>query len=182
MDFLKGVLLKLKGYKNPKAYWDLRWKLKLNAEKWTPELIKKEFDLINGLMKKNDCQNILDVGCGEAKLRDLSGYVGFDFSEVSLQRSGLQNYLVGSISNKDLDVADKSFDAMMTRFVLLHIPFNQIEIAVNNMCRIAKKLIMLREPESEVPKQTAPHCFSHNLKELFKRFDGKVVFLNEVST
>ena len=99
MDFLKGILLKLKGYKNPKAYWDLRWKLNINAEKSTPDLIKKEFNLINGLMKKYNCQNILDVGCGEAKLRDLPGYVGFDFSEVSLQNSGVQNYINGSVSD-----------------------------------------------------------------------------------
>lgn len=182
IDFIKRLLLRLRGYNSPEAYWNLRWKLGLQAERWTPEMIKKEFDLINELMSKLDCHNILDIGCGQAQLRDLPGYVGLDLSEVSLKQSKLQKYIVGNISDTKLDVPAKGFDAVMTRFVLLHIRFDQIDVAVDNMCRIAGKLIVLREPKSDPPRKTHFHCFSHNLEEVFSRFEGSVIFLDDIGS
>jgi len=177
MDFFKGVVLKVVGYRNPKVYWDTRWKLGLKAEKWTQETLEREFTLINGLMEQYGCENILDVGCGKAHLRNLKGYIGLDYSREVLKKSKVNTFIYGDISDSNLPIPDRSFDAVMTRFVLLHIPFEKIEFAVDNICRIARELIILKEPTSAFPKQTHFHCFAYNLPKLFEKFDGKVVFL-----
>lgn len=176
-DFFKRVILKFVGYKNPKVYWDTRWKLGLKAEKWTRETFQHEFTLINGLMEQYGCQNILEVGCGKAHLRNLKGYIGLDYSLEALKKSQVNTFIYGDISDRNSPIPDRSFDAVMTRFVLLHIPFEEIEFAVDNICRIARKLIILKEPTSAVPKQTHFHCFAYNLPKLFEKFDGKVVSL-----
>jgi len=176
-DFFKRVILKFVGYNNPKVYWDTRWKLGLKAEKWTREAFQHEFTLIIRLMEQYNCQNILEIGCGKAHLRNLKGYRGFDYSLEALKKGKVNTFIYGDISDRKLPIPGQSFDSVMTRFVLLHIPFEEIEIAVDNICRIARKLIILKEPTSAVPKQTHFHCFAHDLPKLFKKFDGKVVFL-----
>lgn len=176
-DFIKRVVLKFVGYKNPQTYWDIRWKLGLKAEEWTKETIQREFTLITKLKEQYGCQSILEVGCGKAHLRNLEGYMGLDYSLVTLKKSKLNMFIYGDISDRNLAIPNKSFDAVMTRLVLLHIPFTKIEFAVDNICRIARKLIVLKEPTSAIPKQTHFHCFTHNLPKLFEKFEGEVVFL-----
>jgi len=177
-DFFKRVILKFVGYKNTRAYWNARWKLGLEAEKWTQETLQHEFTLIAGLMEQYACQNVLEVGCGKAHLRNLKGHIGLDYSLEGLKKSEVNTFIYGDVSDRNLPIPNQSFDAVLTRFVLLHIPFEKIEFAVENICRIGKKLIILKEPTSAVPKQTHFHCFSYNFPKLFERFDGKVVFLS----
>jgi len=176
-DFFKRVILRFVGYQNPKVYWDTRWKLGLKAEKWTQETFQHEFTLIARLMEQYGGQNILEIGCGKAHLRNLKGYIGLDYSLEALKKGKVNTFIYGDISARNLPIPDQSFDAVMTRFVLLHIPFEEIEIAVDNICRIARKLIILKEPTSAVPQQTHFHCFAHDLPKLFERFDGEVVSL-----
>lgn len=176
-DFFKRAILKLVGYKNPEAYWNTRWTLGLDAEKWTQETFQHEFTQITQLMEQYTCHNILEVGCGKAHLRCLKGYIGLDYSLQALKKSEVNTFICADISDRELPIPDQSFDAVMTRFVLLHIPFEKIELAVNNICRIARKLIILKEPSSAIPIQTHFHCFSYDLQRLFEKFNGKVVFL-----
>ena len=173
----KKIILRFRGYRNPQAYWDLRWKLALKAEEWGIGQLENEFAEINTLMKTYDCHSILDVGCGKAMLKNLKGYVGFDFSQEATKQSKLSNYYIGNIADPTCPLPSKSFDAILSRFCLLHIPFKQINYATQNMMQIAKKLIILREPQAPIPKQTHFHCYTHNLGELFKPFKGKLWFL-----
>ena len=176
---MKKVILRLVGYSNAREYWNVRWRLGLQAEKWTRELIQKETKLIAELMRVHDCKCLLEVGCGAGQLRSLKGYMGLDYSLNVMKKSKLPSFIYADITDPKLAIPTDSFDAVLTRFVLLHIPFQKIRFAVNNICRIAQKLIILREPHTKVPKQTHFHCFSHNLPDVFKQFKGEVVFLEK---
>ena len=50
-DFIKKVILKLVGYKNPKKYWDTRWKVGIKPKR-TQETFEREFVLIKKLMEQ----------------------------------------------------------------------------------------------------------------------------------
>lgn len=177
--FLSRFFLKyIVGYSNPQRYWNKRWGLALKTEHWTKQSKEKERQIITNVLKRCRCANILEVGCGEATLRELPGYLGLDFSLEALRKSGLQNFICADVTEK-IPLPDKSQDAVLSRFVLLHIPFDKIDAAIREISRVAKKCVILREPWSLEPKHSQPHSFSHNLPELFKKyFDGTVVFLN----
>jgi SAM-dependent methyltransferase len=180
-DLSKRVFLKyIKGYGNEQNYWDSRWNLGLQAEVRSGEKLKSTMATIEKIMLENKCTSFLDVGCGQAELRKLHGYVGLDFSFEGLKKSGLKEAIYADITN-NIPLPDKSFDVVFTSVVLLHIPPNKIDRAVSNLCRVAKKCLVLMEPKyNPVPLnvKVQPHCFNHNLPKLInKYFDGQVFFL-----
>ena len=178
-QLVKRVFLKyMRGYKDQQKYWNSRWKLGLRDDEWTEESRQKMINLLEDLIAKNQCKTFLDVGCGKAAFRDLSGYVGLDFSLESLKRSGLKEAVFADITNH-IPLPDKSFDAVHTRTVLLHIPPDKIEKAVSEICRVAKKCLILQEPHYN-PNGPEPqfHCFNHNLPEIVSRyFKEEIIFL-----
>ena len=176
-ELLKRIYLKyIVGYGNPENYWNKRWQINCEVEKGSEKRRKQRFSTIKNLMQKNECENILEVGCGKARFRELPGYLGLDFSLEALKKSGLQNFVHADITKK-IPLPDKNMDAVLSMWVLLHVPFDKIECAVAEISRVTKKLVVLYEPWSLKPKHSQPHCFSHNLPELFKKhFDGVIVF------
>lgn len=177
--FLKRFFLKyIVGYTNPQKYWDMRWKLGLKAEERTEHSTKVQLQEITNVMRQHGCSNILEVGCGKTGLHELPGYLGLDFSLESLRKSGLKQFIYADITEK-IPLPDKSQDAVLSRFVLLHIPFDKIDVAVREISRVAKKCVILYEPWSLKVKHSQPHCFSHNLPVLFKKYSDnkKILFL-----
>jgi SAM-dependent methyltransferase len=178
-QLIKRVFLKyVTGYRNEQKYWDSRWKLGLKDDEWTEDNRQKMIKLLENLMAKNQCKTFLDVGCGKAVLRDLPGYVGLDFSLESIKRSGLKEAVFADITNR-IPLPDKSFDAVFTRTVLLHIPPDKIERAVSEVCRVTKKCLILHEPHYDPNgPELRFHCFNHNLPEIVGRhFKGETIFL-----
>ena len=168
------------GYSDPQKYWDTRWEANLSAEKATGKSALEEFWLIKSLMEKYSCENILEIGCGRATLRNLPNYLGLDFSLEALKRSGLDKFIYADIT-KGIPLPDKSQDAILSRYVLLHVPFTQIEKTVMEMGRVAKKAIILKEPYGGNSKHCQAHCFLHNLPELFQKcFQGDLKFLDSI--
>jgi len=177
-ELLKAVFLKyVIRYQNPKKYWNMRWKLHHKILYQTRSDFKQwYFQTVTDIMTKYDCNNILEVGCGLAHLRELPGYLGLDFSSEVLKRSGLQNFISTDITN-EIALPDKSYDAVLSIVVLMHIPFGKIEQAVSEISRVAKKCVILFEPWGTKHHHTQPHTFSHNLPLLFKKhFDGVIIF------
>lgn len=179
IDYIKHFLLKyVISYRNPRRYWNARWKLDVETERKTTELDKKLFSKIKKLMQNNKCENILEIGCGQAQLRDLPNYTGLDFSFDVLKGNRLKKFIYADMTEQ-IPVPDKTFDVTLSKFVLLHIPFDKIEQAIKEISRVTKKLVILKEPWGTRSKHSQPHCFSHNLPKLFKKyFDGDVIFLN----
>jgi SAM-dependent methyltransferase len=179
VQFIKRVFLKyVTGYRDQQKYWNSRWKLGLRDDEWTEDAQRAMVKLLENLMAEHQCQTFLDIGCGNAGLRNVHGYVGLDFSLEGIKRSGLKEAVFADITNR-IPLPDKAFDAAFTRTVLLHIPPDKIERAVSEICRVTKKCLILIEPRYQPnnPKQQI-HCFNHNLPELVgKYFDGDVIFL-----
>lgn len=179
LKFLKRVFLKyVIRYSYPRRYWDFRWKhnLKVETEK---EGRRSYFKTVANIMKQFECSNILEVGCGEAYLRELPNYLGLDFSLEALRKSGLQHFVHADITRK-IPLPSKSYDAVLSRAVLIHIAPNKIDVAVQEMCRVAKKVVILFEPCGLSTQKTQPHCFIHNLPKLFKEnFEGATVILQQ---
>jgi len=177
-DLLKRVFLKyVVGYSDPQKYWEMRWRLGLHAEVETAKSGKKLAPKIRRIMRKHECMNVLEIGCGSAPLCELPNYLGLDFSSVALTQSGLKRFIHADVTQK-IPLPDKSYDAVLCRFVLLHIPFPRIECTVKEISRVAKKCIILQEPWGEEQKHSQPHCFTHNLPMLFENyFLGAVVFI-----
>ncbi|MCK4497927.1 class I SAM-dependent methyltransferase [Candidatus Bathyarchaeota archaeon] len=94
-----------------------------------------------------------------------------------MKESNLDTFIYADIT-KRIPLPDKSQDAVLSRHVLLHIPFSEIENIVKEISRVAKQVVILKEPIGISKKHAQPHCFSHNLPELFKEFfDGELIFL-----
>jgi ubiquinone/menaquinone biosynthesis C-methylase UbiE len=130
-------------------------------------------------MARHKCTNVLEIGCGRGELRELPGYLGLDFSLAILRRSGLQDFLYADITHR-IPLPDKVFDAVLSRYVLLHIPFDKIELAVKEMSRVAKKCVILYETWSSSQEQVGTYCYKHDLPKLFNEyFDGVVVFVQK---
>jgi len=156
----------------------MRYKLRLDPVKQEEErvnLIKKE---LLDIMTQYDCQNILEIGCGRAYLRELPGYTGLDFSLETLKTSGLQGFIFADITNH-IPIPGKVYDAVLTSAILMHIPPDKIEKACSEISRVTKKIIILNEAlyeEGNIPTQI--HCFNHNFLELFsKYFSGYLLFM-----
>ena len=178
-EFIKRVFLKyITGYGDERKYWDTRWKLGLKNEEWDSNFKQKMTALMKNIMSQHRCKSFLEVGCGKANLRELPGYAGLDFSLESIKRSGLKKAIFADITNH-IPLPDKSFDAVFTRYVLLHILPNKIENAAAEVSRVTAKCIILYEPPYEPNKpQVQPHSFNHNLPQIIRKyFNGPIIFL-----
>lgn len=165
------------GYGKPKKYWNKRWSFELTAEKRSSQRGLELYNTIRELMDEYHCNNILEVGCGQAVLRELPNYLGLDFSLEVLKQSGLKQLIYADIT-KRIPLPTNSQDAVLSRFVLLHIPYSKIDRAVAEICRVASKLIIVEEPYG-TPKHEQPHCWRHDLPDLLDSFGGDVVFLSD---
>jgi len=172
--FLKYVV----GYGSEQRYWNSRWKIGLKDEGWSNDFRKTMIERLEDLMEEHHCETFLDVGCGNAQLRDMHGYVGLDFSLEGIKKSGLREAVFADITNR-IPLPDKSFDTVFTRTVLLHIPPSKIDKAISEICRVTKNCLILIEPAYD-PNQSELqiHCFNHNLPEIIGRyFKGETIFL-----
>lgn len=163
------------GYSNPRRYWDSRWNCNLEAENTTEQTGLAKFNLILQLMQKHKCKSILEVGCGRAILRDLPEYLGLDFSLEALKKNALPYSIFADITEK-IPLPTNSQDAVLSRFTLLHISPDRIERAVDEICRVADKLILLEEPSGS-SFHSQPHCWRHDLSKLFTKFKGETIHL-----
>lgn len=174
--YLKYII----GYENRQRYWNKRYRLMLKTdfsqETFHPEKITQFTLEIDSLMRKYNCQNILEIGCGRGKHRTLKGWVGLDFSINILKQSGLQEYIVADFTSH-IPVPDKTFDCVMCQSVLLHVPLERIGFVASEMCRVSKKLIIVSEPI--FCSLGNNFSFGHDIETLFKsmQFGGKIEFV-----
>jgi len=178
---LKGLILTLvtRHGSNSKRYWNLRWRLGYDVEKGLQKYRNRWKSQIAQLMQEQNCESILDVGCGKAWLRDLPGYLGSDMSLEVLRHNGLDSFLVADATRK-LPLPSKSFDVSVSCCFLMHQSPEKVLVATSEMRRVTKKLIVLKELTKNENPDNVPlkyHCFMHDYKELFKDFDGRLVML-----
>ena len=179
MEKIKHIFLKyIKGYGDEQKYWDSRWKLGLKNETLTGEYQKSLVLKINSYMIQFDCNSFLDLGCGEAQLRNIPGYLGLDFSLEAIKKSRLEEAIFADITNR-IPLPDKSVDMAFAMVVFLHIPPAKIDRAISEVCRVTKKCVFLVEPKYNPDLILQKHCFSYDLKaKIQKQFNGELIIEN----
>lgn len=167
------------GYKNPQTYWEKRYSLKLKSDLYQEQQATAEIadcsNRIKQFMEQTGSQSILEIGCGRGKHRNLPGWTGLDFSINALKQSGLKEFIYGDFT-KHIPLPDKSFDCVMCQSVLLHVTDEKIGFVASEMCRIARKLVIVSEPK--IAGCSGNYSFKHDLNNLFGAvpFEGKVLF------
>ncbi|PKK88755.1 MAG: hypothetical protein CVV64_17290 [Candidatus Wallbacteria bacterium HGW-Wallbacteria-1] len=108
-------------------------------------------------------QSILDVGCGcgsftlqmanELEKHEISALItAADINESHLEKAARDNphpfinYL--PMDGSTLNFADQSFDAVICRYTLHHIP--EWQKALADMARISRKILLIEEPVDEI--------------------------------
>lgn len=170
-------------YNYEKEYYDYEglWDPQLRSE-IERERVKEVLRVI-----PTDVTSILDVGCGdgifcnEAKKKgQFKQLVGMDRSRAALYHVQTGKVL-GSIDK--LPFHSSEFDLLTVLEVLEHLPLNIYENALLELCRVARKYILLTVPNNECLRMSAvqcPVCFTvfsryfhlrtfnyRNLQELF---------------
>jgi ubiquinone/menaquinone biosynthesis C-methylase UbiE len=105
--------------------------------------------------------------------------LGSDLSLEVLKQNGLTSYLVAD-ATRGLPLPSKSFDACVSCCFLMHLNPERVSVAVSEMVRVTKRLIVLKEltkDELAGDARLKPHCFLHDYERLFKDFDGELVML-----
>lgn len=123
--------------------------------------------------------SVLEVGCGtglvlEALVKMVPNVVGVDFSKPRIQKSKRISEVVLSHAC-NLPFRKCSFDIVLTRTVLMHVPPENIEKAVHEMVRVSKRHVACEEFYSYKEVQLDPHCFNHEYPTLFHREGLKIV-------
>ena len=155
-ELMKRFLFSLKHSSyNPKEFWEDRRKFALDID----EPFKKEED-IKTIIDLN-YENVLEIGCGRQNFSILPNYLGLDFSKRALK--GQRNMMCTDVCH--LPFRNESFDIVVSRTVLMHIP-NIIE-AIEEIKRVCKKAVLLIEFHSDSPVKLAKHCFNHDYEQLF---------------
>ena len=131
---------------------------KTTWDKRSPDFLRKENQLrmdepVRQMIADkvaDSCSSVLDVGCAscisypyfkEAKVK----YTGIDFTEQFIDRA---KELYPRIKAIKMDAtkmlfSDNSFDAVYCKAVIEHIPPYDLRMVLGEMCRVARKLVLI---------------------------------------
>jgi len=162
-EVLRGFLTLLFALRNiryvPRKYWEERRRFEVDIDIEEPTI--KERSLVSNVIFSYGVNRVLEVGCGAKNFRHLWNYLGVDFSKRALK--GQKNVVCADVCH--LPLRDKSFDMVISRKVLLHVPDGRA--AVEEIKRVTRKVVMLNEPHYKPCVKLEPHCFNHDYEKLF---------------
>jgi len=174
------IMSKIKKKYQPKEFWD-SWTEDFIKDRWQTDVHSQHkwfLDKVRLLKPKS----ILEVGCGFGRnIKFLiengvkpDSITGVDISSrmIKFARDYISNNRVklSVIAIENFDER-KNFDLVFTHGVLMHIPPNNIEKALDNIIRISKKHLILIEQNYSPPKsdKSSSYTFVHNYKRLLKK-------------
>jgi ubiquinone/menaquinone biosynthesis C-methylase UbiE len=169
---------------------------------WNSQKSDNDKNRINFIIKNipNDADSLLDVGCGNGifineaiqnmKLRRI---VGLDRCKTAMKYVKTDK-IIGSIDT--LPFHNNGFNLVTALEVLEHLPLMVYEKALNEICRIARKYIIISVPNNENLSKSLVQCPScqtrfsscyhmrsfnkENLRTLFLTNGFKLKALNEI--
>jgi SAM-dependent methyltransferase len=92
-------------------------------------------------------ESVLDVGCGAGRLAHQfkRGYTGIDITphyiELAKEKFPHLTWVLGDC--RSLPFPDQSFDRTWSTNLLIHLPWDDIKVALNEMVRVTRKAIYL---------------------------------------
>jgi ubiquinone/menaquinone biosynthesis C-methylase UbiE len=100
---------------------------------------------IRSIMRRNP-ESVLEIGVGNGILRSyLTGKTKVSYTSVDIA-ADLKPDIVASVTK--LPLPDTSHDIACAFQVLEHLPFEEFSVAVNELCRVAKKAVIISLPHS----------------------------------
>lgn len=117
-------------------------------------LFEPRAEFIAGLVEHPTSSSVLDVGCGNGFLtvpleERFGRAVGLDYSPAMIAANPAREKLVGDATT--LPFGDKSFDLVVASHLLHHLPRQARSSAVREMARVARRGVVLYEPNRSNP-------------------------------
>lgn len=141
---------------------------------------RQEKVLLNTLKALNFA-SVLKVGCGFGRITKLildnfpsiQRYKGIDFAPEQIEScrhylSSLEKVELSVGKVQDLEEADSSYDLVIAVEVLMHIPLDEIEIALSQMARVASKYIVNVDWYRPTLMEAGGYCFVHDYNQLYE--------------
>lgn len=128
--------------------WDDTWKEYKGLNFFGRRLKEADYRAILKLTKSEDVGNVLEVGCGAGeitqKLMRHWKVIGIDNSPNSVRICTENGLDVRQMDASDIKFDNSSFDLVYSDGLLEH--FENFEPFVKEMCRVAKKLVIITQP------------------------------------
>ncbi|MFA6190601.1 MAG: class I SAM-dependent methyltransferase [Candidatus Staskawiczbacteria bacterium] len=193
---IKKVLDKILGTKSNELSWRFRhffdneWAKSYISESAIKHPHRKL--LVEDISKTYPFENVLEVGCASGanlyllaeKFPKVSFY-GIDISKNAIKegknffyRKSFKNIFLQNLGINQLEnFTDKSMDIIFTDATIIYIGKDQIEKVFKEMCRIAKKTIILCEQHTE-GKSFYDNKWVHNYREIINKVvpQAKIIF------
>jgi len=120
--------------------------------------------------------SVLEVGCGAGKNLDkIHKEFGVNVQGTDINADAVKETIrhliwakVGMVES--IDYPDKSVDLLLTDACLIYVPLEKIQIAVNEMLRVARKYLVLCEWSGE---DKFDGHWIYDYKRLFKNYETK---------
>lgn len=108
----------------------------------TPERFLNYFYQIDSVVKTHS-HRVLEIGVGNHFVADALKRRGLDVTTCDFDAS-LKPHVVADI--RSLSLPDKSFDLITAFEILEHLPFSEVEKALSELARVAKKFVIISLP------------------------------------
>ena len=128
-----------------------------------------------------DFESVLEVGCGFGRIMKLvldkfpnmRRIKGIDLSPQQIENCqryipNLEKVELSTGTIQDLPEADNSYDLVIAIEVLMHIPFGEVELALSQMIRVARKYIVNLDWYRPIPEETGGYCFAHDYSLIYR--------------
>ena len=128
--------------------WDDEWKEYKGLNFFGRRLKEADYQAILKLTKGKEIKRVLEVGCGGGeiteKLMKNWKVTGIDNSPNSIRICNQKGLDVKLMDAADIKFEDKSFDFVYSDGLLEH--FENFEPFVKEMCRVARKCVVITQP------------------------------------
>ncbi|HJQ09265.1 MAG TPA: class I SAM-dependent methyltransferase [Candidatus Saccharimonadales bacterium] len=139
-----------------KDYWEHNANARAYDHPVVEYFVRQRLDWIQEHIDLKKIKSAYDVGCGDGFAtyyfdRIVAKVEGGDIAEYMLKRNPLPKEKLHVIDAEDLPLKDNSYELVYTWEVLHHVPHPQK--AVDEMARVAKKYVIIFEPNRSSPLQ-----------------------------
>lgn len=163
----------------PHQYWEARGRTYIYE---THEGDEERGERIKTIVSDIKPESLLEVGVGPGKYlnrhMDVPMRAAIDFSSSAIgaipDRRGCEVSVMDACL---MGFRNLAFDLSFTCAILVHIPYEKIGRAIDEICRVTRGHVLVMEywdPE-RVIDELAPHCFRHNYPREFDDRGFKIV-------